>query len=160
MTLASASEAVIVGFNVRAGPQARLLADQGGVEIRYYSVIYDVLDDIKAVLSGMLAPVSREHFLGNAEILQVFNISKLGRVAGCRVSEGLVPPGIEGQAAARQRRDPRGHALQPAAFQGRGARGSCEGMECGMSFDRTTRTSSIGDQSSSVSRSRRSQRTL
>ncbi|MDE0384821.1 MAG: translation initiation factor IF-2, partial [Defluviicoccus sp.] len=93
VTLASASDAVIIGFNVRAGPQARQLATQDSVEIRYYSVIYDVLDDIKAVLTGMLAPIAREHFLGNAEILQVFNISKLGRVAGCRVSEGLVRRG-------------------------------------------------------------------
>ena len=93
VTLAAASQAVIVGFNVRAGPQARQLAAQDDVEIRYYSVIYDVLDDIKAVLTGMLSPIAREHFLGNAEILQVFNISKLGRVAGCRVSEGLVRRG-------------------------------------------------------------------
>ena len=134
VTLASASEAVIVGFNVRAGPQARLLADQGGVEIRYYSVIYDVLDDIKAVLSGMLAPVSREHFLGNAEILQVFNISKLGRVAGCRVSEGLVRRGSR----VRLLRDNvvihEGTLSSLRRFKDE-VREVREGFECGMAFE-------------------------
>ena len=134
VTLASASEAVIVGFNVRAGPQARQLADQGGVEIRYYSVIYDVLDDIKAVLSGMLAPVSREHFLGNAEILQVFNISKLGRVAGCRVSEGLVRRGSK----VRLLRDNvvihEGTLSSLRRFKDE-VREVREGFECGMAFE-------------------------
>jgi translation initiation factor IF-2 len=91
--LAQASGAAIIGFNVRANAQARDRARRDGVEIRYYNIIYNVVDDIKAVLSGMLAPELREKFLGNAEILEVFNISKVGKVAGCRISEGLVRRG-------------------------------------------------------------------
>ncbi|MBX3508902.1 MAG: translation initiation factor IF-2 [Parvibaculum sp.] len=93
VTLATASRAPIIGFNVRANAQAREAARQDGVEIRYYSVIYDLVDDIKAALSGMLSPELRETFLGNAEILEVFNISKVGKVAGCRVTEGVVRRG-------------------------------------------------------------------
>src|SRR5262249_33980052 len=91
--LAHASGAAIIGFNVRANAQARERARRDGVEIRYYNIIYNVIDDVKAVLSGMLAPETRERFLGNAEILEVFNISKVGKVAGCRVTEGLVRRG-------------------------------------------------------------------
>ena len=83
----------ILGFNVRASKQARDLAEREGVEIRYYAIIYDLLDDIKGVLSGMLAPIQRETFLGNAEVLQAFDISKVGKVAGCRVTEGVVRKG-------------------------------------------------------------------
>ena len=93
VTLATASNAPIIGFNVRANTQAREAARQAGVEIRYYSVIYDLVDDIKAALSGMLSPELRETFLGNAEILEVFNISKVGKVSGCRVTEGVVRRG-------------------------------------------------------------------
>ena len=93
VTLATASHAPIIGFNVRANAQARDAARQDGVEIRYYSVIYDLVDDIKAALSGMLSPELRETFLGNAEILEIFNISKTGKVAGCRVTEGVVRRG-------------------------------------------------------------------
>jgi translation initiation factor IF-2 len=91
--LAKGSNAPIIGFNVRAGKQARDLAEREGVEIRYYAIIYDLLDDIKGVLSGMLAPIQRETFLGNAEVLEVFDISKVGKVAGCRVTEGKVQKG-------------------------------------------------------------------
>ncbi len=93
--LAGASGAPVIGFNVRANAQARAEAERSGVEIRYYSIIYNLIDDIKGVLSGMLAPEIRETFLGNAEILEVFNISKLGRVAGCRVVEGVVRRGAK-----------------------------------------------------------------
>jgi len=93
--LAQASGAAILGFNVRANAQARDRARRDGVEIRYYNIIYNIVDDIKAVLSGMLAPETREKFLGNAEILEVFNISKIGKVAGCRVTEGLVRRGAK-----------------------------------------------------------------
>ena len=93
ITLATASGAPVIGFNVRANTQARDAARQGGVEIRYCSVIYDLVDDIKAALSGMLSPELRETFLGNAEILEVFNISKVGKVSGCRVTEGVVRRG-------------------------------------------------------------------
>ena len=91
--LAHASGAAIIGFNVRANAQARDRARRDGVEIRYYNIIYNVIDDVKAVLSGMLAPETRERFLGNAEILEVFNISKVGKVAGCRVTDGKVERG-------------------------------------------------------------------
>ncbi len=91
--LAQASGGAIIGFNVRANAQARERAKRDGVEIRYYNIIYNVVDDIKAVLSGMLAPEVREKFLGNAEILEVFTISKVGKVAGCRVTEGQVRRG-------------------------------------------------------------------
>lgn len=90
VTLASASKAPIIGFNVRANKQAREAADQGGVEIRYYSVIYDLVDDIRAALTGLLEPTLKENFVGNAEVLEVFNVSKVGKVAGARVSEGMM----------------------------------------------------------------------
>jgi translation initiation factor IF-2 len=91
--LAKGAGAPILGFNVRASKQARQLAEHEGVEIRYYAIIYDLLDDIKGVLSGMLAPIQRETFLGAAEVLQVFDISKVGKIAGCRVREGVVRRG-------------------------------------------------------------------
>lgn len=93
VNLAKGVGAPIIGFNVRASAQARALAEREGVEIRYYAIIYDLLDDIKGVLSGMLAPLQRETFLGNAEVLQVFDISKVGKIAGCRVTEGRVQKG-------------------------------------------------------------------
>jgi translation initiation factor IF-2 len=93
--LAEASKAPVLGFNVRANKQAREEAERSKVEIRYYSVIYNLIDDIKAVLSGMLDPELRETFLGNAEILEVFTISKHGKVAGCRVTEGSVKRGAK-----------------------------------------------------------------
>jgi translation initiation factor IF-2 len=93
--LAKGANAPILGFNVRASKQARDLAEREGVEIRYYAIIYDLLDDIKGVLSGMLAPLQRETFLGNAEVLQAFDISKVGKVAGCRVTEGVVRKGAK-----------------------------------------------------------------
>ena len=93
--LAKSAGAPILGFNVRASKQARDLAEREGVEIRYYAIIYDLLDDMKGVLSGMLAPLQRETFLGNAQVLQVFDISKTGKIAGCRVSEGVVRKGAK-----------------------------------------------------------------
>ncbi|HWY81891.1 MAG TPA: translation initiation factor IF-2 [Roseiarcus sp.] len=93
VTLAAASKAVILGFNVRAHKEARDLAEQDGVEIRYYNIIYNLVDDVKAALSGMLAPTLRETMLGNAQILELFDISKVGLVAGCRVTDGVVQRG-------------------------------------------------------------------
>jgi translation initiation factor IF-2 len=95
IALANTSGAVVVGFSVRANAQAKALADQLGVEIRYYNIIYDLVDDVKAAMSGLLAPTIREVFLGNARILEVFNISKIGKVAGCRVTEGKVERGAK-----------------------------------------------------------------
>ncbi len=93
VTLAQATSAVVIGFNVRANPQARDLAKRDGVDIRYYSIIYNVVDDVKAALSGMLSPIQKENFLGYAEIREVFNITKVGKVAGCMITEGLVRRG-------------------------------------------------------------------
>jgi len=93
--LAATSGAVILGFNVRANAQAREAAERDGVEIRYYAVIYDLVDEVKQAMSGLLAPTRKETFLGNAEILEVFTISKVGKVAGCRVTEGKVERGAQ-----------------------------------------------------------------
>jgi translation initiation factor IF-2 len=93
VTLAAASQAVILGFNVRAHKEARELAEVQGIEIRYYNIIYNLVDDVKAAMSGLLSPTLRETMLGNAQILEVFNISKVGNVAGCRVTDGVVQRG-------------------------------------------------------------------
>ena len=93
VALAAASGAVVLGFNVRANSQARDAAQQQGIEIRYYNIIYDLVDDIKAAIAGKLAPELRETFIGNAKILEVFNITKVGKVAGCMVTEGSVQRG-------------------------------------------------------------------
>jgi len=93
VALAAASNAVVFGFNTRANKQAREAAAREGVEIRYYNIIYDLVDDVKAAMSGLLAPEVRETFLGNAKILEVFNITKVGRVAGCQVTDGNVERG-------------------------------------------------------------------
>ena len=93
VNLAVASKAVIIGFNVRADAQARKLAESNGVDIRYYNIIYDAVDEIKAAMSGMLAPEKREQALGLVEIRQVFTVSKVGSIAGCYVLEGLVRRG-------------------------------------------------------------------
>ena len=95
INLANASKAVILGFNVRANVQAKLAADQQGIELRYYSIIYDLVDEVKAAMSGLLAPTKKEIFLGYATIKQVFNISKQGKVAGCLVTEGKVERGAK-----------------------------------------------------------------
>ena len=89
VTLAAASKAAILGFNVRANAQARELARRDGVEIRYYSIIYELLDEMKGLLSGMLKPESRENTLGRAEIREIFSVPKVGRIAGCMVTEGM-----------------------------------------------------------------------
>lgn len=93
ISLAEASKAVILGFNVRANAQARTAALHTGVEIRYYSVIYHLVEDIRAAMSGMLTPEKQETFLGYAKILEVFQITKIGKVAGCQVTEGKVARG-------------------------------------------------------------------
>jgi translation initiation factor IF-2 len=131
--LAHASGAAIIGFNVRANNQARDRARRDGVEIRYYNIIYNVVDDVKAALSGLLAPETREKFLGNAEILEVFAISKVGKVAGCRVTEGVVRRG----AKVRLIRDNvvihEGDLSTLKRFKDE-AREVLAGQECGMSF--------------------------
>jgi translation initiation factor IF-2 len=93
VTLAKASDGMILGFNVRPNSQARALAERDGVEIRYYSIIYELIDELKAALAGMLAPTRQEKVIGTAQVLQIFNISKVGRIAGCRVTSGVVRRG-------------------------------------------------------------------
>ena len=83
----------MIGFNVRANPQARAAAEAAGIEIRYYNIIYNLVDDVKAAMSGLLSPERRETFIGNAEILEIFDITKVGKIAGCRVTEGKVERG-------------------------------------------------------------------
>jgi translation initiation factor IF-2 len=93
ITLALTSGAALIGFNVRANPQARTAAEHAGLDIRYYNIIYNLVDDVKAAMSGLLSPERRETFIGNAEILEIFNITKVGKIAGCRVTEGKVERG-------------------------------------------------------------------
>ncbi len=90
INLALASKAVIIGFNVRADVSARKLAEGNGIQIRYYNIIYDAVDDVKAALSGLLAPEQREQVLGTVEIRQIFRVPKVGAVAGCMVIDGVV----------------------------------------------------------------------
>jgi translation initiation factor IF-2 len=131
--LAVGANAPIIAFNVRANKQARDLAEREGVEIRYYSIIYNLIDDVKNTLSGMLAPERRETFLGYAEILQVFSISKAGKVAGCRVTEGIVRRG----SGVRLLRDNvvihEGTLSTLKRFKDEVAEVK-QGMECGMAF--------------------------
>ncbi len=93
ITLAEASNAAVIGFNVRAHKEARELSDRTGIEIRYYNIIYNLVDDVKGAMSGLLAPSYREDMLGNASIMEVFNITKVGKVAGCRITDGKVERG-------------------------------------------------------------------
>ncbi len=134
--LAKASEAIIIGFNVRANPQARELAAHDRVEIRYYSIIYDLIDEMRRLLSGLLAPSMRERLLGNASIREVFSISKAGKVAGCLVTDGLVRRG----ARVRILRDNivihEGALKSLRRFKDE-VREVKEGYECGMAFENT-----------------------
>ncbi len=131
--LARASGGFIIGFNVRANAQARELAKRDGVDIRYYSIIYDVTDDMRNALSGMLAPTLKEEFLGYAEVREVFSISKVGKVAGCMVTDGMVKRGSK----VRLLRDDvvihEGELSQLKRFKD-DAKEVKEGTECGMSF--------------------------
>ncbi len=134
ITLARASGAMVIGFNVRANPQARELARRDDVEIRYYSIIYNVVDEIKAALSGMLAPSREEKFLGYAEIREVFNITKVGKVAGCMITEGLVKRG----AKVRLLRDDvviHDGTLKTLRRFKEEVREVKDGYECGMAFE-------------------------
>jgi translation initiation factor IF-2 len=93
ITLAQASGAAVLGFNVRAHKEAREAAEQSGTEIRYYNIIYDLVDDIKAAMSGLLAPTLRETLLGTALMMEIFSVSKVGKIAGCRVTDGTIERG-------------------------------------------------------------------
>lgn len=134
VTLAQASGAVVVGFNVRAHKEAREAADRAGVEIRYYNIIYNLMDDVKDAMSGLLAPTLRETMLGNASILEIFNVSKVGKIAGCRVTDGTIERG----ANVRLIRDNvvvhEGKLGQLKRFKD-DAKEVVAGQECGMSFE-------------------------
>ncbi|MFZ4762604.1 MAG: translation initiation factor IF-2 [Alphaproteobacteria bacterium] len=134
VTLAKASGGLVVGFNVRANLQAREMARRDGIDIRYYSIIYDILDDVRGMLSGMLAPSLREQFLGYAEIRQVFNITRVGKVGGCMITEGLVKRG----AKVRLLRDNvvihEGMLKTLKRFKDE-VKEVREGFECGMAFE-------------------------
>ena len=134
VTLAEASQAPIIGFNVRANAAAKKLARRDNVEIRYYSVIYDLLDDLKAALSGLLAPTLREKIIANAQVLEVFDITKVGNIAGCRVMDGL----IKRSSLVRLLRD------DTVIFEGKlstlrrfkdDVREVRDGLECGIAFE-------------------------
>jgi translation initiation factor IF-2 len=134
VTLAEASGAAIIGFNVRAHKEARELAERTGTEIRYYNIIYNLVDDVKKAMSGLLAPTLRETMLGNALVLEVFNVSKVGKVAGCRVTDGNVERG----ANVRLIRDNvvihEGKLSQLKRFKD-DAKEVTAGQECGMAFE-------------------------
>jgi len=134
VTLAEASGAAVIGFNVRAHKEAREAAEQAGVEIRYYDIIYNLVDDVKKAMSGLLAPTLRETMLGNATILEIFKVSKVGNVAGCRVTDGTVERG----ANVRLIRDNvvvhQGKLSQLKRFKD-DAREVIAGQECGMAFE-------------------------
>jgi translation initiation factor IF-2 len=134
VTLAQASNAAVIGFNVRAHKEAREAAEQSGIEIRYYNIIYDLVDDVKKAMSGLLAPTLRETMLGNATILEIFKVSKVGNVAGCRVTDGVVERG----ANVRLIRDSvvvhQGKLSQLKRFKD-DAREVVAGQECGMAFE-------------------------
>jgi translation initiation factor IF-2 len=134
ITLAEASGAAVIGFNVRAHKEAREAAERAGIEIRYYDIIYALVDDVKKAMSGLLAPTLRESMLGNAVILEVFKVSKVGNVAGCRVTDGTVERG----ANVRLIRDSvvvhQGKLSQLKRFKD-DAREVVAGQECGMAFE-------------------------
>ena len=134
VTLAKASNAFIIGFNVRANPQARDMARRDGIDIKYYSIIYDVVDDVKKGLEGLLSPEIKEKILGYAEIRTVFNITGVGKVGGCMVTEGMVKRGCK----VRLLRDNvvihDGNLAQLKRFK-EDVKEVREGYECGMSFE-------------------------
>ncbi len=133
VTLARASGAFIIAFNVRANPQARDMAKRDGTDIRYYSIIYNVIDDLRAALQGMLAPELRETFLGHAEVREVFAVSKVGKVAGCMVIEGMVKRGSKVRLIRDEVVIHEGDLSQLKRFKD-DAKEVKEGNECGMAF--------------------------
>ncbi|MDO9411921.1 MAG: translation initiation factor IF-2 [Pseudolabrys sp.] len=134
VTLAEASGVPIIAFNVRANKEARESAERNGIEIRYYNIIYDLVDDVKKAMSGLLPPTIRETMLGNAQILEVFKVSKVGNIAGCRVTDGNVERG----ASVRLIRDNvvvhEGKLSQLKRFKD-DVKEVSSGMECGMAFE-------------------------
>ncbi len=134
ITLAEASGAVLIGFNVRAHKEAREAAEQAGIEIRYYDIIYNLVDDVKKAMSGLLAPTLRETMLGNAVILEVFKVSKVGNIAGCRVTDGTVERGANVRLIRESVVVHQGKLSQLKRFKD-DAREVVAGQECGMAFE-------------------------
>src|SRR5436190_2020726 len=134
VTLAEASGAAIIGFNVRAHKEAREAAERAGVEIRYYNIIYDLVDDVKKAMSGLLAPSIRETTLGSAVIMEIFKVSKVGNVAGCRVTEGVVERGANVRLVRDNVVVHEGKLSQLKRFKD-DAREVVAGQECGMAFE-------------------------
>ena len=134
VSLAAASNAMVIGFNVRAIPQARDLAKRDGIEIRYHSIIYELIDEVKGAMGGLLSPEQQESFIGYAEIRQVFSVSKQGKVAGCMVTEGIIKRGCK----VRLLRDNvvihEGSLKTLRRFKDE-VKDVRDGMECGMAFD-------------------------
>ena len=134
INLAAASQGMIIAFNVRANPQARDQARRDGIEIRYHSIIYELIDEIKAAMSGLLSPDRKEEFIGYAEILEVFNITKVGKIAGCKVTEGVIKRGC----SVRLLRDNvvihEGSLKTLKRFKDE-VKDVVEGQECGMAFE-------------------------
>ena len=134
VSLAAASNAMVIGFNVRAIPQARDLAKRDGIEIRYHSIIYELIDEVKGAMGGLLSPEQQESFIGYAEIRQVFSVSKQGKVAGCMVTEGIIKRGCK----VRLLRDNvvihEGSLKTLRRFKDE-VKDVRESMECGMAFD-------------------------
>jgi translation initiation factor IF-2 len=134
VTLAEASNCPVIGFNVRAHKEAREAAERAGIEIRYYNIIYNLVDDVKAAMSGLLPPTLRETMLGNAQIMEIFSVSKVGKVAGCRVTDGTVERG----ANVRLIRDNvvihEGKLSQLKRFKD-DAKEVIAGQDCGMAFE-------------------------
>jgi translation initiation factor IF-2 len=126
---------VVLGFNVRADGKTKKAASELGVDIRYYSIIYDLIDDITAMISGLTSPIQKEKIIGHAEIRQVFNVTKSGKVAGCMVTEGVV----KRKASARLLRDNvvihdgKLSALKRFKDDAKEVR---SGFECGISFEK------------------------
>ena len=134
INLAAASQGMIIAFNVRANPQARDQARRDGIEIRYHSIIYELIDEIKAAMTGLLSPDTKENFIGYAEILEVFNITKVGKIAGCKVTEGTIKRGC----SVRLLRDNvvihEGTLKTLKRFKDE-VKDVVEGQECGMAFE-------------------------
>jgi len=134
VSLAHASSAIIIGFNVRAGANAKTAAEKEKVEIRYYGIIYDLIDDVKAIMSGMLDPIIREQYIGSVEIRQIFNITKIGKIAGSYVTKGIIKKG----AGVRLLRDNivihEGKLKTLKRFKDE-VKEAREGYECGIAFE-------------------------
>ena len=134
ISLAAASSGLVIAFNVRANPQARDLAKRDGIDIRYHSIIYELLDEVKDAMSGLLSPDRKEEFIGYAEVLEVFNISKVGKIAGCKVTEGVIKRGCNVRLLRDNVVAHEGSLLTLKRFKDE-VKEVREGQECGMAFE-------------------------